>query len=63
MKATNSAQDPSAAKPAHIEHPKTLTEALRRQQNKVGSDLAAQAKKQAVQHQRLNKVADAGNRK
>jgi len=63
MKATNSAQDPSAAKPAHIENPKELVAKLRAGHAKVGTDLAAQAKKQAVQHQRLNKVADAGNRK
>jgi hypothetical protein len=56
-------QDPSVGKPVHIEHPKKLAEALRRQQNKQGADAQVLAKKQARQHERLNRVADAGNKR
>jgi len=59
----NTSQEPSVAKPAHIENPKELSAKLRASHNKVGSELAAQAKKQAGQHQRLNKVAEVGLKK
>lgn len=59
----NSNQDPSAAKPPHIEDNEALVAKLRAGRAKAAADLAAQAKKQAAMHQRLNKASAAGMKK
>jgi len=59
----NTSQERSVAKPVHIENPKELSAKLRAQHNKVGCELAAQAKRQAGQHERLNRLAEGGLRK
>jgi hypothetical protein len=50
----------AAAKPAHIENNEMLVAKLRAGRAKAAADLASQAKKQAAQHQRLNKAAERG---
>jgi hypothetical protein len=57
MKNTDQA---AVAKPAHIEDNEALVSKLRAGRAKAAADLAAQAKKQAAQHQRLNRAAERG---
>jgi hypothetical protein len=56
-------QDASVGKPPHIENGEKLATKLRAQHTKANAELEMQAKKQARQHEGLNRLADAGNRK
>jgi hypothetical protein len=60
MKNTDQA---AVSKPVHIEDNEALVAKLRAGRAKAAADLASQARKQAAQHQRLNRAADLGNRR
>jgi hypothetical protein len=59
MKTTDQA---AVAKPVHIEDNEALVAKLRAGRARAAADLASQAKKQAAQHQRLNRTAERGRR-